>query len=87
MARPHSFRSCPPLHNLLEVRGARHELARVYCGMKMGQIDPLLGGRLVHALNSLLASHRDHVVEDQLAAAEQLLAEIERGASNSNGHV
>jgi hypothetical protein len=65
---------------------ARHELARVYCGMKRGQIDPILGGRLVHALNSLLASHRDHIVEDQLAAAEQLLAEIER-ATPSNGYV
>jgi hypothetical protein len=87
MPKPQSFRSLPPLHSLLEVRGARHEMARLYCAMKSGQLDPILGGRLVHALNSLLASHRDHIVEDQLAAAEALLGEIERGASNSNGHV
>jgi hypothetical protein len=59
MPRPHRFTSTPPLHSLLEIRAARFELARIYCAMKAGQIDPQLGGKLVHALNVLIASARD----------------------------
>jgi hypothetical protein len=67
------------------VRDIRKELVRVYRASKAGEIDIQLIGRLVHALNSLVAIDRDHGFEQRLDALESALAEQRGQAARTNG--
>jgi hypothetical protein len=65
----------PSLRTLKSIRGARHELARVYFETKHGLLDVALAGRLSHMLSILLGSYRDHEFGERLDRIEAELAE------------
>ncbi len=65
----------PSLRALKSVRGARHELARLYYETKRGLIDPQLAGRLAHMLAVMLGSTRDQDFEVRLDHLEAMVRE------------
>jgi hypothetical protein len=62
--------------SLKTLKGCRAELARLYRQVKLGEIDPPVARALVYIIHVLLASLRDHVVDDRLAEIEERLAEV-----------
>lgn len=48
----------------------RRELARVYRGMKVGQIEPATGTKLAYVLNQLRVTIETSAIEQRIAALE-----------------
>jgi hypothetical protein len=76
----------PSLRGLKSIAGARHELARLYLEVKNGLIEPVVAGRLMHALSILINSTRDHDLETRLDKLEATLAEARGQPIKPNGN-
>jgi hypothetical protein len=75
----------PPIRGLKTLRGARHELTKLYRETKVGAVEPAVAGKLAHIIGLLIASLRDHDFERRLDALEAALAEQRGQPARPNG--
>jgi hypothetical protein len=75
----------PAKRSLVNARGVRNELVRLYTEIKAELIDPVRAGRLIACLNTIQAMDNGTLADQRLTEIEERLALIKPNG-HANGH-